>query len=127
MNVLLELSTLNIDTCKSASSVFLGTLPVQVCVCTLTCCVLYSEDFVPTRQRFYNNSGPGRGDALEIARQFRLQKKQATRKVSVSKPISVSTEVAEKLPPKVVTGMCFRYSRLELSDPCLSEMTVLLK
>jgi len=59
---------------------------------------------VPSRQRFYNNSGPARGDALEIARQFRLQKKQATRKVSVSKPTSVNTDV-EKLPPKIVPGI----------------------
>jgi len=62
------------------------------------------EEFVPSRQRFYNNSGPARGDALEIARQFRLQKKQAARKVSVSKPISANTDVAEKLPPKIVPG-----------------------
>jgi len=67
--------------------------------------VHYTDDFVPSRQRFYNNSGPARGDALEIARQFRLQKKQATRKVSVSKPISVKTDVVEKLPPKIVPGI----------------------
>ncbi|XP_065905489.1 serine/arginine repetitive matrix protein 5-like isoform X2 [Dysidea avara] len=61
------------------------------------------EDFVPTRQRFYNNSGPGRGDALEIARQFRLQKKQATRKVSVSKPISVCvTDTVDSSYPTLV-------------------------
>ena len=71
-------------------------------------CVCFTDDFVPTRQRrFYNNSSSisssqAKGNALEIARQFRLQKQKTTTKPSaVSKVVkSAATDI-----PIVKPGM----------------------
>lgn len=76
-------------------------------------CVCFTDDFVPTRQRrFYNNSSSTsvsqpKGDALEIARQFKLQKQKMTTKPAVVNKVAVS-KMVQSVPtdnPIVKPGM----------------------
>lgn len=63
-------------------------------------CACFTDEFVSSRQRrFYNNSATGvqppKGNALEIARNFRLQKQKTTSKVSTASKVIVKSTVTD--------------------------------
>ena len=95
-------------------------------------CVCFTDDFVPTRQRrFYNNNSSAsasqaKGNALEIARQFRLQKQKTTTKPAVVSKVAISKVVKSVATddPIVKPGMlyvCMYYERVYLyvCDVCV--------
>ena len=78
--------------------------------------ICLTDEFVPSRQRrFYNNSGnaaQAKGDALEIARNFRLQKqKTTTSKVSTVSKAVVKLTTAD-VPTIKEPGMSVTYVHL---------------